>query len=85
MNGNSLYNANGLTRDDLNRLIKSEDNPTGILDNLSQMQLVLNYGIRYQPYCGYWVYDGNFGSFTPDTNQPPNQIKYNFNFEEIVN
>jgi hypothetical protein len=52
---------------------------------LSEMVLMLNYGIRYRPYCDYWAYDGNFGSFTMDTNQPPNQIKYNFQFSETPN
>ena len=74
----SIYNADGLTMEDLNKLVKSESNPDGILNSLSEMFLVLDYGVRYEPYCGYWVYDGNFGSFTPDTNLAPNQIKYYF-------
>ncbi len=80
LNGNSLYNAGGLTREDMNKLIKSEENPAGIMDNLSQMQLALNYGAKYETVCGAW---GSFTSFTPDTNEVPNQIKYSFNDDSV--
>jgi hypothetical protein len=75
LNGNSLYNAGGLTREDMNKLIKSESNPGGIMDNLSQMQLALNYGVKNETVCGAW---GSFSSFTPETNDVPNQVKYGF-------
>jgi len=75
----SIYNADGLTMEDLNKLVKSESNPDGILNSLSEMFLTLNYGVRYETYCGYWTSDNNFTSFTNDTNFVPNQVKYNFN------
>jgi len=52
LNGKYLYNPEGLTREDLNKLIKSEDNPDGIMDNLSQMRLVLSYGVKNETLCG---------------------------------
>lgn len=67
------------TLEDLNKLVKSESNPEGILNDLSEMFLTLNYGIRYETYCGYWLSDRDFTSFTPNTNLPSNQIKYYFN------
>jgi hypothetical protein len=45
------------------------------MDNLSQMRLVLSYGVKNETLCGQWI---NFNSFTPDTNDVPNQIKYGF-------
>jgi hypothetical protein len=74
-----LYNSEGLTLDDLNKLVKSESNPDGILNSLSDMFLMLNYGVRNETYCGYWLSDNNFTSFTSDTNNMPNQVKYQFN------
>ncbi|MDD3808640.1 MAG: hypothetical protein PHG49_04065 [Candidatus Pacebacteria bacterium] len=64
--------------------MKTEANPDGILEDLSKMKLVLNYGVRYETYCGYWVHKGDFITFTPDTNTAPNQTIYYFNSNETL-
>jgi len=53
-----------------------------------KIYLVMSYGMRYESYPGYWVYTGDYQSFTPETDSVGNQIRHYLKaptLEEIPN
>ena len=84
----AIRNENGITINDLMPFVKTEANPTGVINNLSDLYLVMSYGMRYESYPGYWVYAGDYQSFTPETDSVGNQIRHYLKaptLEEIPN
>ncbi len=71
-----IRNEQGITLNELMAFVKSDANPNGVIENLADMRLVISYGMRYEPSPDYWVYSGDYQSFTPDTDPIGSQIKH---------